>query len=185
MAADTQRLIELQKQLTDATPLLGAGRRRRAAEQLGELAQQASPEAIRALAQAVASGTDESVREIAWNALKDLGSPDAVQALCALWASSRLQELGVLIAECAYVAAAPIELRVLSALAADRLELVAGDSASVKPLIAACSDPDPVIAERAQTVLWHLKDPDVVETLCAAILVVDDEVSREMAIHAG
>ena len=38
MAADTQRLTELQKRLADATPLLGDRRRRRAAEQLAELA---------------------------------------------------------------------------------------------------------------------------------------------------
>jgi len=167
MAADVQRLTELQKQLADATPLLGGRRRRRAAEQLAELARQASPEAIRALAQAVASSADESVREIAWNALKDLRSPAAIQALCALWASSRLQELGVLIAECGYVAAAPIELRVLTALAADRLELVTGDSTAVKPLTAACSDPDPLIAERARTALRHLNDPAAIQALCA------------------
>jgi len=185
MAADAQRLTDLQKQLADATPLLGGRRRRRAAEQMAELAQQASPEAIATLAQAVASGADESVRGIAWHALNDLQDPAAIQALCALWASSRLQELAVLIAECAYVAAAPIELRVLSALAADRLELVTADSAAVKPLIAACSDPDPLIAERARTALRHLQDPAAIEALCAELLAVDDEVLAEIVIQAG
>jgi WD40 repeat protein len=55
----------------------------------------------------------------------------------------------------------------------------------VRPLIIAGSDPDPLIAERARSVLWHLKDPDVIETLCAAVLVVDDEVLREIARQAG
>ena len=84
VAVDSQRLTKLQKQLADATPLFGGRRRRRAAEEMAGLAREASPEALAALAQAVANDVDESVREIASSALHSLPQGPARDVLCGL-----------------------------------------------------------------------------------------------------
>jgi len=82
VAAGTQRVTELQEQLADATPLIGARRRRRAAEQLAELARQASPDAIAVLLQVIAGGAEESVYGIAASALHSLPTGAASDILC-------------------------------------------------------------------------------------------------------
>ena len=84
MAADAQRVTELQKQLTDATPLLGDRRRHRAAEQLRELAHEGSSEAIAALAREMTTSADEAVAEIAGTALRSLPEGTARDVLCRL-----------------------------------------------------------------------------------------------------
>ena len=66
------KLRRLEWQLADNTPLLGRWRRRRAAKRLAKLARKGWYEAITALARELATGADESVRNIARAALRSL-----------------------------------------------------------------------------------------------------------------
>ena len=91
MTVDPTTLSRLQEQLDDMTPLLGSRRRRRAAIQLAQLAQEASSEAIATLAESVSIGTDEGVTEIASVALSSLPEGSARDAFCRLaveWGST-------------------------------------------------------------------------------------------------
>lgn len=107
-----------------------------------------------------------TIRESALKCLSSLQNADAVDVLCASWAENRLAVLGELIERCGYVARRPAAARLLSALEADRLELVSHGAAEVvKPLAKACSDEDSVIARRAISCLAELKDPQAVDAL--------------------
>lgn len=122
-----QRVSELQKQLVDATPLLGARRRRRAARQLTELAHEGSSEAIEALAQAVATGADEAVAEIAATALHSLPEGTARDALCRFAVEEGNEVALMIAAESGYAPSEPPLRSALLALAGRWEELDAFD----------------------------------------------------------
>ena len=127
MAADTQRLTELQKQLADTTPLLGDRRRRRAAEQMRDLAHEGSSQAIAALAQAMAISADEAVAEIAADALRSLPEGTARDALCRFAVEEGNEVALMIAAESGYAPSEPPLRSALLALAGRWEELDAFD----------------------------------------------------------
>jgi WD40 repeat protein len=81
---DAKQLQKLKSRLYSTLPLVGGWLRREAAE---ALAQDDSPEAVHALAEAVTRSKDEQVRAIALNVLQQLaaqGNAEAQEALCHL-----------------------------------------------------------------------------------------------------
>ncbi len=103
--------------------------------------------------------------------LRELPSPVAVDALCGLWSRGREPRLARILESCGYTAREPMDLRVLSCLAAARLEEMAGsDGAEVPALVVALEDRDPVIRSRAEQVLRGLTRPGAIDGMIDLVL---------------
>lgn len=108
--------------------------------------------------------SDRTIRNSAMECLENLDDPDALDALCTLWAEQRPTVLRSLIERRTIVARKPPSARVLSALASNATDVVAvaGEEAVV-PLVQACSDADADIAERAKKCLTLLSNEDAID----------------------
>jgi WD40 repeat protein len=178
---NTRHLERVRRRLRD--PALAPDDRRAAAV---ALARDASPAAVRALIDAVLAGDDPQAREHALFALRRAADWRCVGAVCAAWATTRDEHLAALVAERAWVAAAPPTLRVLSALHAGRTELLAEGRASVVlPLVQACEDRDGTLASRARATLVRLARPEAREALCRLAIERDLPAAREAAVVGG
>ena len=176
-------LEKLQRRLYSRAPLIGAWLRRRAAD---ALARDGSPAAVRMLAEAVVHSDDAQVRSIALAALRQLTHWRAISAACSVWATTRHADLTALLTEREWVASTPPEVKVLTALKVERLDVVTqGGEEVVDPLVQACEDRDLAISARARQTLPHLKDEEAQEALCRLLIERDHSVAREAAIAAG
>jgi WD40 repeat protein len=150
------------------------------------LARDASPPAVRLLLDTIVGSGDAQAREDAVTALQTIGDWRVAAAVCAAWAATRHPDLARVIAERGWVAHHPHTLRVLSALCAGRLDLLADSRpSSVLPLVQACQDRDPLIAGRARATLIRLGRPESQETLCRLASLHDMPIARDLAIAAG
>lgn len=160
------------------------GPRRRAAAR--HLARDRSPQAIRALAHALAGTRDERLRAIALDALDAVDDEETVDAVCSAWAATRSRRLADIIHRHKWVAARPPELRVLTALELNDLDAVtAGGAEVVNPLLRACEDRDPQIARHAHLALRTLTEPAARDALCARVIDRDDPLPRQVCLDAG
>jgi hypothetical protein len=104
---------KLEQQLRSRLPLIGGWLSRRAARRLAE---DRSPEAARALAEAVTQSSDPQLRSIAIEALRRMDRPAAINAACAVWHVTRDADLTALLVERHWLAAAPATVKVSTAL---------------------------------------------------------------------
>lgn len=160
---DRGQLEECTRELQSSLPILGAMVRRAACR---KLAADGGPEAVPALAAALHSA-DPEVQRLAEAALRRLQRPEAVAALCALWARGREPRLAAVLAGTRYVPPEPAELRVLCALQADALRGLGEAPEDVPLLLAALEDADEVLRNRAGTALRSLRSEAAVAALCA------------------
>ncbi len=131
--------------------VLARGRRRRAASWLAQHTE--LPEAVGVLAEALPLCADPGIGAAVRAALERICDPSAVDAACEIWHRTRSPELEALLVGCGWVATSPPELRVLTALKANRpIDLRAG---LLVPLLSAAADRDPDIAARARDALEH------------------------------
>lgn len=180
---DARRLEKCRQRLYSQMPLIGGWLRRRAAR---ALAQDGSPEAVRALAETIARGDDPQVRAITLETLHRIQAPRYVDAACGVWAATRHDNLAQLLLEHGWVASAPAEVRVLTALKTGQLEVVtAGRADVVPPLIQACSDADAEIASRARQCVLALKNPGAIDHLCAWWAQTREQVLEQVVVSAG
>lgn len=130
-----------------------------------KLVKDSSPEVIPLL---VASLYDNDlvVQSIADSALRSLIKPEAIDALCVLWTEAGTETLGKIISECGYVAQRPIEVRVLSALKADRPDLASDSPDAIASIIKSLESSDPAIQKSAWLALHSLKKPEVIDKFC-------------------
>ncbi len=176
-------LAALRTRLFDRTPLLGAGRRRQAAEALAALDDQS---AAQPLAESLVGLEDEAVHRVALERLARLDDPAAVDAVCDLWARSRHARLAALIAEQGWIAREPYEARVLGLLAAGGAEAMTDALPELVPtLVAATEDPDTAIADAAWTALAGLQRQDAKEALCAMVIELDDRRATKAVREGG
>ncbi len=92
----------------------------------------------------------------------------------------------MILVEAGYVAQQPLAVRVYSALKTNNLPFIEYiEAAGVEPLLAACQDADPQIAQNAQSVLRKLKHPDAQEALCRVVIEREVETARKIALEAG
>jgi WD40 repeat protein len=111
---------------------------------------------------------DEQVRAQAEVVLASLTQISEVDALCAIWARTRDERLGRLLAERRYIATAPPEICILSALKARDATLsdrLAGKL--VGHVTRALDDPDDDVRAHAAMVLANLKNTAAIDHLCA------------------
>jgi len=176
---ETARLRRLGERLNSDLPLLGPAIRRRACR---ALAADSGADTVPVLVGAMCS-RDVTVRAVAEAALRSLTQPRAVDALCAHWVEGRDVHTGAIIAECRYVASKPVGTRVLSALQAD--VLAGGDvgAARVQPLLAALSDADAAIRERAAVALRGLVRQPAIDSLCDAAIADPSGPSAAIAVE--
>jgi HEAT repeat protein len=137
-----QDLAKYAGQLHSRIPLLGPRLRQEACRKLAE---DSSSDVIPYLVEALRTD-DSKVRAMADAALRALKDAVAVDGLCTLWAKGRDEQLGRIVSECGYIARRPVELRVLSALKANRPELAGESEAAVKLLMGAEGDRDQDVA---------------------------------------
>lgn len=169
--------------LYNRAPLVGQLLRQWAA---AALAQDSSAGAARTLAEAVASGNDGRIRDVALQALRRLRNREAIDAVCQVWAATRHAHLAALLVERQWVASAPPEVRLLTALRTERLDAISDEGAKiVELLVKACEDADPIIAERAQHALRNLKNKEAQVAVCRLVIERDDPVARDAALTAG
>ncbi len=237
---NTKTIARYSRRLYNRVPLVGGWLRRTAVD---TLAQDASPESVQALAQAVIRSDDQQVRNRALNALRQLSGwqqvgvicdvwrnthhpdliafltrremaqmvaevvahsddsqvrdaalwvlgqlddHDSVDAVCKVWAETRNENLADLLVEREWMASAPPEIKALTALKIERLDVIDdGKTKTVELLVAACRDADPIIAERAQHVLGDLKTETAQQALCHLVIEGTDSIARDVALAAG
>jgi hypothetical protein len=110
--------------------------------------------------------SESDVRNRASHCLENLTHPDAVDALCAQWASDRSQFLRRILVAKKYVARNPPNVRVLTALVTDSEDAIVAERADgVESLVAACADQDPLIAGRAARWVTRLRRQDAIDAL--------------------
>lgn len=128
---------------------------------------------------------NEVVRSRAVSCIEQLTNPDALDALCAEWVRTRYPVLRTVI-ERGIVARNPPRVRVLSALAADRIDiLTSGGADLVVPLIEASTDEDPILAERAGRALLGLTNQEAVDRLCDVWAHERSRELDEVMVRAG
>ena len=158
------KLKQLEDRLYSQIPLIGGCLRQRAAK---ALARDGSPDTIRVLAKAIARSDDRKVLAIALDALRQVRKQSCIDEVCAVWAVTRHKDLANLLVKKGWVASAPVDVKVLSALKAGQLEVITkGGIEIVEPLLQAFSDVDPEIASRASQCASAIANPDVVDYLC-------------------
>jgi HEAT repeat protein len=145
----------------------------------------AGPEVVGPLAEAC-QDVDEVIQRRAQRCLVNLTDLDTIDALCSRWAKKREALLTDVVTQAAYLARAPIEIRVLTALGVGKLRPVThGGAAVIDALVDACNDADAVIAERAQSALGQLESQDAKEHLCRLVVERDLPTARRVAASAG
>ena len=169
------------RRLKSRLPVIGAALRRCACRRLaGEGTAVCVPHLVGAL------GSDDArVRELAQTGLRSLKAQESVDALCAAWAQGRDKGLRRIVADCGYVAAKPVQVRVLSALVTGRAEIAGESAACVAVLLQALGDRDEQVASRAETALRSLKVQEAVDALCAAWAESRDGRLAQILVSVG
>ncbi len=151
-------------------------------EAIEALVRDGYPETVLVLAKAF-TRIDVQVRCTVVESLRQVADQRFVDSAWAIWATTRHAGLAALLTECGWVASAPKELKVFSALKAGRLEVVTpGGVEVVTPLLQACEDADSTIAEQARLALQQLKNVEAQETLCRLVIQHDHPLAREIAV---
>ncbi len=110
----------------------------------------------------------------------------SIDAFCQDWAQKRDPALTKLLKSKKWIASKPIELRVLTALNLDRKDAIeATDTSIVMPLLAACQDRDPEIAQRAKQWLLSLRNSELQQEICRLASEENHQLAIEVAREAG
>jgi hypothetical protein len=145
------------------------------------LAQDGSPDAARVLTQGVTRLEDEDILAIVVEALSQLRKPACIDSVCKVWATTRHQKLTNLLVKKGWVASAPVEVRILTALKTGQLQVVTGGGKEiVEPLLRAFKDKDSEIASRASQSAIALTNPDAIDYLCQQWVKTRDKLLEQV-----
>ncbi len=160
---DEKTVKRLSTWMFSRLPLIGSWLRRRA---LRELAADGSLLALETLASGLDRMPDQQSQAFILQAIELFQSQRQVDAACRAWLKTRSVNLARLISRRAWVASAPPEALVYSALQAGRLEIAQGVSpAGLDALLHASLDRDAQLAQRAQACLAKLTDQTTIDAL--------------------
>ncbi len=180
---DASTALRLQGWLFSRIPLLGTWLRRRA---LRELAADGSPKALEILALGLDRLPDPQAQAQIQALVEAVHDARQIDAACRAWAQTRSPHLGQLILERGWTASGPPPVRLLSALQANRPEVVCSIEADDLPaLLAICRDADPTLAERARACLEKLDHQGAIDALCLAWARQRDDALLAAALSAG
>ena len=126
-----------------------------------------SVNSVKALAKVVTRHKDNELKYIALNALNKIEDRDCVDAVCKIWQVTRDPDLSNLLIKKHWVASAPANTRVLSALKTEQLQIVIQEGKEVvSPLLNAFLDEDFEIARNARECAVNLINPDAIDVVC-------------------
>jgi WD40 repeat protein len=180
----TEKEIEFWRRgLVSGLPVVGAWRRGAAVRALAEHREE--PDAIRLLATAARSPFPD-VALAAWDVLGDLRTAGAIDHLCRLWAKTRDDVLGAIIARRNYVASSPLDVKVLSSLKAGRAGFLdLSDPDVVECVAGALEERDDVLSAAAETALAGLSNQAAIDRLCRIVLEKPDGKLATFCAQAG
>ncbi len=179
-----QELKKLETRLLEpiSVPVIGRCLQKKA---VAALAEDDSPDAVEVLAKAVISLKNEEIKGIVLDALGKLKNQQCINVFCQVWADTRHQDLINLLVKKGWVASAPVDIRVLTALKTKQLQVVTNGSREiVEPLLNAFQDRDSEIANRASECAILLTNPEAKESICCLIIEQDHQVARQVAFTA-
>lgn len=175
-----QELNLLRERLQSKVPLLGALLHANAAITLGRAH---TPQACRVLAEHLVQEPDAGRRSRILVLLGRQEQQDCIDAICAVWAATRYGELSDLLRQHGWLAQRPESVRVLTLLHVGPLKLLQEGSVTLVPsLIAACTDREPPLAERARRVLGELIQEDARDGVCLQFLKEEQGFLRAAAL---
>ena len=176
-------LERLKRRLKSNAPLIGPRLRRQAAR---TLAKDGSRSAIQLLAQSLILSKDERVHLIAQSTISKIDNQSAINAVCKVWYQTRQPWIGEQIKKKGWVASTPSDLRVFSALQAEKPDTISNGSDKIIPgLILACNDQNPKIAKQAKSCLTTLRKSKAIDALCKEWVSTRDPLLEESIIQAG
>jgi WD40 repeat protein len=178
----SRRLQTLKSRLYGSFPLVGGWLQTLAAR---SLARQASPAAYQVLAEALNAHPNPSVRQIAKRAIAVLQQGRAIDAVCEVWTRTRNAWLGELIRQRQWVAAAPPQARVYSALQCQHNAVLENiEAEGIPALLESCHDSQPQFAALAQASLQNLKKQEAIDALCARWVESRQPWLESVILHA-
>ncbi len=133
------------------------------------------------------SDRDETLSRRARGCLPLLENQDAIDVLADIWAHNRSDQLDAAMSAGAFVAEKPANVRVLSALKTNRLDLLSKDGPALAyPLTLALDDPDPTIVQRAKQLMDSmLADTEFQDALCRVVIEHGLPRARKIARSRG
>jgi len=110
---------------------------------------------------------NQGVQALLWARLRRLRYACSRDRVCQHWQQTRAPQLTRFLLEQGWVAGYPEELRVLTLLLQNQGKTLSAhiSRTSLPTLLAACDDPDPVIAERARQALFAIRRKDIQQAL--------------------
>jgi len=178
-----EKLTQIRRRLSSRLPILGRWQRRQAVQRL--IADDSSA-AVRELALALAQNQHTAVRDAARDALTRLEARRHINAVCKVWYEVRHPALDKLLLEKGWVATAPLDVRVYSALKVGQGDrLTKGSVAAIPVLLQACDDFDSDIATNARPTLQQVRAPAAREAVCRLCVESDHTLACQIAQEAG
>lgn len=178
---DLRQLEICQRRLQCSTPWVGGWLREAAVK---KLIRDQSTSAIRILTKALALHWDFRIRRCIAMAFRRLDDAGAVNTFCAVWRESRHDALAALLCERGWIATAPLELRVLTALKTGQWQAIAGAGLpTIEPLFNAANDSDPEIASLALVVLGKIHARDAIELFCDLLIRSEHPLLQKLGIE--
>jgi WD40 repeat protein len=179
----TERLQNMRQALNGRTRLLRRSRRHRAAKLL---AKDASLRALDMLLEVIMSGHDPDAANAAAVALSQHADWRHINVICSVWALTRHPTLGRLITQHGWIANAPPDARVLSALHTGQLDVMMNARPGLLlALLIACGDRNQTIAQRAMRSLHNLKRDDTKQALCMLAIEQNIPIALTIAKKSG
>lgn len=144
-----------------------------------------TPESIREISIFISKSINKQLNSIILKQLSRITEQSCIDEVCKIWADTRHQDLANLLVKKGWIASAPADIRVLSALKANKLDVVInGSEEIVEPLLNAFQDKDSEVANRASECAVSLKNLEVQEKLCRLVIEKDNQIASQVAIEA-
>ena len=175
-----QELKSLESRLLEplSIPVIGRCLQKKA---VTALAEDNSYDAVKVLARAVTRLKDEEIKEIVLDTLGKIRNQRCIDAFSQVWADTRHRDLTNLLVWKGWVASAPIDIRVLSALKTKQLQVVTnGGKEIVEPLLKAFQDRDSEIANRASECAISFTNPEVIDYICQQWAETRDKLLEQL-----
>ncbi len=144
-----------------------------------------TPASVRVLAEALNKSKNPKLNSNILKKLSGITEQTCIDEVCEVWNHSRHRDLTHLLVEKNWVASAPINIRVLSALKTRKLQVITnGGKEIVEPLLNAFRDKDSEIANRASECATMFDQPEYKELLFRLVLEQDHPIARQVVIKA-
>ena len=137
------------------------------------------------LLEALWNEKDTEIVNRAEECLSSLTNPSAIDCFCKNWLEYRDEEVEQILCHQRYIAQNPINLKVLTALKVNRLDVIQGhDQEVVQPLLEALNDADSDILNRAREYIFSLTESEIIDYLCDLSIKQDHQIAYNILREA-